>query len=272
LSPQCADETPPIAGWRVAGASVAGTAHVRANAPCQDAHRWAVLPNGCLIIAVADGAGSAARSEEGARLAVEAADATLARVLVGDLPTDEQGWHAAIAGTLNAAFAAVAAHADATTAPLRDFATTLTVVAATGEQLAVGQIGDGIVVAEGDNGLFLAAAPQRGEYANEVALLTSPQAIADAAIASFRTSTRSVAVITDGLLRLAVRLPSHEPHAPFFYPLFAFVSETPDAAAAGAELVRFLSSARVAERTDDDTTLVLARHTHPSATVSVEAS
>jgi hypothetical protein len=198
---------------------------------------------------------------------------------LGDpLPSDEQGWHDAIAESLEAAFAAIGAYAEEAGAPIREFAATLTVVTATAEHLAVGQVGDGIAVAEGDEGLFLAAAPQRGEYANEVALLTSPQAVAGATIASFQTGIRSVAVSTDGLLRLAVRLPSHEPHAPFFRPLFAFVSETADAVAADAELARFLISARVTERTDDDKTLVLAvamaiaDNANPSAIAPIEAT
>jgi serine/threonine protein phosphatase PrpC len=254
------DEAAPVAAWRVAGASVTGTAHERAGIACQDAHRWAVLPNGSLIIAVADGAGSAARSGEGARCAVEAAEAALSHLLEDGLPIDDQAWHEAIAATLEAALAAIDTHAEGMNAPVRDFATTLTVVAATAEHLAVGQVGDGVAVAEGADGLFLAVAPQRGEYANEVALLTSPQAVDNAAIVIFPASVRALAVTTDGLLRLAVRLPSHAPHAPFFRPLFAFLAETADLTTAGEELARFLTSERVSDRTDDDKTLVLAVH------------
>lgn len=253
-----AGDQPPVARWRAAGASVAGTAHARAGIPCQDAYRWEVLPNGCLIVAVADGAGSAARADEGARLAADGAIARLTARLQGDLPTDEGAWREVIADALAAALAAVVAHAEGADAPPRDYATTLTVVAATGALLAVGQIGDGVAVGDAEGGLFLAASPQRGEYANEVALLTAPEAVAGAAIALFATPVRAVAVTTDGLLRLAVRLPSYEPHAPFFRPLFAFLAETDDPATAGEELARFLASERVAERTDDDKTLVLA--------------
>jgi hypothetical protein len=253
-----ADETLRDTGWRVAGASVAGTAHERAGIGCQDAHRWKVLPNGCLVIAVADGAGSATCAEEGAHLAVDAAGAYLDGALRGDIPDNEHGWHEVIQRTLDAARAALVAHAAGARQPLRDYAATLTVVVATDDTLAVGQVGDGIAVAEGADGLMLAAAPQRGEYANEVALLTSPQAVEDATIAAIPMTARTVAVTTDGLLRLVVRLPSHEPHAPFFRPLFAFLDETADLATAGDELARFLSSARVTERTDDDKTLVIA--------------
>jgi hypothetical protein len=258
LNSASTDEAAPVAGWRVAGASVVGTAHERAGIACQDAHRWAALPDGSLIIAVADGAGSAARSEEGARCAVEAAVAALSHLLEEGPPIDDQAWHEAITATLEAALAAIDTHAEGMNTPIRDFATTLTVVAATAEHLAVGQVGDGVAVAEGADGLFLAVAPQRGEYANEVALLTSPRAVEGAAIVTFPAAARALAVTTDGLLRLAVRLPSHAPHVPFFRPLFAFLAETADLTTAGEELARFLASERVSDRTDDDKTLVLA--------------
>jgi hypothetical protein len=258
LSVSPTDDPAPRAPWRVVGASVAGSAHERANIPCQDAHCCAVLPNGCLIIAVADGAGSAARSEEGARRAVEAAIAHCTGSLQDSTPTDEREWHSIMVAAFDAALAAITAEAEGAHAPLRDYATTLTIVAATDAHLAVGQIGDGIVVAEGNDGLFLAVSPQRGEYANEVALLTSPHAIEGAAIAVFTAAVQAVAATTDGLLRLAVRLPSYEPHAPFFRPLFAFLRETGDVSAAQDELARFLASERIADRTDDDKTLVLA--------------
>lgn len=256
---------PDLPGWRVAGASVIGTAHARAGLPCQDAHRYDPLPGGRLVIAVADGAGSAPRADEGARLAVEAAAASLARSLAGDLPPDDAGWRESILAACEAALAAIVARAEEMEAEAspRDFATTLTVVAATPERLVVGQIGDGIAVAEGDDGLFLAIAPQRGEYANEVALLTTPGALEGVAVAPFDTAVRAIAVTTDGLLRLAVRLPDHTPHAPFFGPLFTFLAEAGDPAAAGEELAQFLASARVAERTDDDKTLVLAVRAAP---------
>ncbi len=177
MSTPSIDETPPGAGWRVASASVVGTAHERAGVACQDAHRWAVLPNGCLIIAVADGAGSAARAEEGAHLVAGAAESHLAGALRESLPSDELAWHDVMRRGFDAALDAVTAHAEGARQSLRHYAATLTVVVAGDDTLAVGQVGDGVAVAEGDEGLFLAAAPQRGEYANEVALLTSPQAV-----------------------------------------------------------------------------------------------
>ncbi len=259
MTVQSGDPAPPAPAWRVVGASVIGTAHTRAGMPCQDAHRWLVLPDGSLVITVADGAGSAARADEGAHLAVDAAIAALTDLLQEGLPTDETTWSAVAIEAFGAAHAAIDTHAEGMHTTIRDYATTLTIVVATDGQLVVGQIGDGLAVAEGDDGeMFVAVSPQRGEYANEVALLTMPEAVENVAVALFTTPVRAVAVTTDGLLRLAVRLPSYAPHVPFFRPLFAFLKETTDAVTADRALAAFLASERIAQRTDDDKTLVLA--------------
>ncbi len=61
--------------WRCAYASVTGSSHERTGTPCQDAGLCRVVrsPGGAsILLAVAsDGAGSAARSADGARLAVD---------------------------------------------------------------------------------------------------------------------------------------------------------------------------------------------------------
>lgn len=59
--------------WRVFGRSVRGTSHRRRQIPNQDAFDWATTPQGHLVLAVADGHGSAAcfRSDTGAALAVQ---------------------------------------------------------------------------------------------------------------------------------------------------------------------------------------------------------
>jgi serine/threonine protein phosphatase PrpC len=85
--------------WRVLGASVVGVSHVAHGTPCQDAHAHRLLPGGLLAVAVADGAGSASRSDEGAKAAVEAALDALERIareagpdgLLDDVLTSDDG-------------------------------------------------------------------------------------------------------------------------------------------------------------------------------------
>ncbi|MGH2523144.1 MAG: PP2C family serine/threonine-protein phosphatase, partial [Anaerolineales bacterium] len=156
--------------WRVIGASVQGAAHQKVGLACQDAHAYRVLPNGMLLVAVADGAGSAERSEAGAQRAVMAALDALEGMAVW--PEDEVGWSEVLAEAFSQAQRCLDQFAESESLPSRAFATTLTCVAASEAGLAVGQLGDGVAVAGLEPGeLFIAAPPQRGEYANETYFL-----------------------------------------------------------------------------------------------------
>lgn len=51
------------------GMSIVGTSHIEKNKPCQDSHRYELLANGWMAIAIADGVGSAKHSEIAAKMA-----------------------------------------------------------------------------------------------------------------------------------------------------------------------------------------------------------
>lgn len=279
----------PAAGWRAVGAAVRGTGHVRSNLPCQDAVAYRTLPGDVLLCAVADGAGTAALSDQGAQRAVTEAIACLtglvekapqitprfleealqktfsaARQAVLRLadPPEAGPTFARVYPPLEDSLAAAASPGDAGEPVLpqaRDFACTLTCVAALPGLLAVGQIGDGAVVAADEEGqLFMASQLQRGEYANETHFLTQPDALECAVWQILDRPVRSLAVMSDGLIRLALKMPVQEPHGPFFQPLFQFARTQVDPQAGAAQLSVFLDSPRVNERTDDDKSLILA--------------
>src|SRR4051794_1156891 len=63
--------------WRALAASVTGSGHRARGIGCEDASAVEVLDDGTLLIAVADGAGSAPRASEGSTRAVAAAMAAL---------------------------------------------------------------------------------------------------------------------------------------------------------------------------------------------------
>jgi hypothetical protein len=242
--------------WRVAGASVQGSAHLSRGLPCQDAHAARGLPGGELLLAVADGAGSAECADIGAALAVQHCIDALSAPVEGVL--DAGSWPAALRAAFRRARAAIVQAAEQDDRPLRQYATTLSAAVVTDQQLIVAQIGDGLVVAEDDAGeLVLAARPQRGEYANEAYFLTLPNADDVVDVVVWEMQVQAIAFSTDGLLRLALRLPDYSPHAPFFAPLFAFLRRA-DAHSAERQLADFLASPRVCARTDDDKTLLLA--------------
>jgi len=247
-------------GWRAIAASVPGTGHLRAGLGCQDAHLWQALPEGALVAAVADGAGSAPHGDVGARTAIATAVAFVAASSRPG-PADEGGWRDLLREGLEAARSAVLAEAEGRGRAASDLASTLILTIATSDGVAAGQIGDGAAVVAGAEGaLVLLTTPQTGEYANETTFLVSPDALATAQYALWRGMASHLALFSDGLQRLALRMGDATPHAPFFSALFRFARETTDETAAQGELTAFLSSPRVAERTDDDVTLLLATH------------
>ncbi|MGI8553815.1 MAG: protein phosphatase 2C domain-containing protein, partial [Dehalococcoidia bacterium] len=94
--------------WRVLGASVAGSGHRRIGRGCDDAHAYRRLDDGTLVLAVADGAGSASRSADGAARAVQAVLESAETALNGrELPGDEAGWQLILEALLREARAAV---------------------------------------------------------------------------------------------------------------------------------------------------------------------
>ena len=245
--------------WRVVGASVQGASHLEADLPCQDAHHYQSLSDGTLLLAVADGAGSAARSQEGSRCVVEQALATLAAELDTQPPADEVAWREVMTRAFAAAHTALNELAATAQVSPRLFATTLTVAVLTEAWLVVGQLGDGCVVAQtADGPLFTAIRPQRGEYANTTYFLGTPRVLDHVEFAVYTEPIQALALTTDGLLRLALTLPELEPYPRFFDPLFAFAAGLTDQATAETHLTAFLASERVSSRTEDDKTLVIA--------------
>jgi hypothetical protein len=246
--------------WHVAAASVRGTSHEKTGQPCQDAHYWRLLTDAGLVLAVADGAGSAAQGQIGATIASWTAATTLyAHLSRSPRPRDAAGWEACLTTAVEAAQAAVYAEATARQVARRHLATTLILAVATADHVAVMQIGDGAVVVEDGAGNVIALTlPLSGEYANETLFLTASNALATAQMHVWSGKPTSLGAFTDGLQRLALSMPSGVPYAPFFTPLFRFVAAETNAKAAREQIEGFLRSERVTDRTDDDLTLVIA--------------
>jgi hypothetical protein len=248
--------------WRAVGISSQGGSHLKTGDPCQDAHRWRVLPCGTLVIAMADGAGTAALAEIGAELAVTTALDIVCGTLVAATWEDgtEEEWRSLLVRGVTAALEVLENEATARQAALRDFACTLAMaVARPGRMVAAIQIGDGAVVAQEEGGVtFAVTRPAPSEYLNETTFLVSPGAIDGASFALWRGDLARIAALTDGLQMLALRMPGGDPHQGFFDPLFRFVAVTGNPVEREAALRTFLDSARVRERADDDLTLFLA--------------
>ncbi|HEY0023417.1 MAG TPA: PP2C family serine/threonine-protein phosphatase [Longimicrobium sp.] len=193
--------------WRVVAASLTGGSHLRQGTECQDAHRHRRLGD-VLLLAVADGAGSAPRSAEGASIAAGTALALLEEKLRGGgAPNTPAGWEALAwdvlhqtVGRLNQAVRALAGDG----ANPKDFATTLSVVVLAGPWTVYAGVGDGFLVLQTSDGhLYLPVPPQQvGEYRNEAVFLTTACWEEYASVVPIWDPGRTgVALSTDGLVR-----------------------------------------------------------------------
>ena len=243
-------------GWQVLGASTMGSSHLKQSLPCQDSFEFIECQGDVLVVAVADGAGSAAHAEVGSRLAARRA---VSAVFDRMLQPRTGGVYAMLDDAFACARQELEFEAAVSGVALRDLSTTLTVVIAMPDCLGVAQTGDGLVVAlEPDGSLIPLTLPQRGEYANETHFLTGPGGGSPRYI-RIGEAAPGFAVLTDGLLPVSTDLKTGRPHVPFFQPFFTTLQQgaSPELE---QHLVQFLESPRLRSRVDDDLTLVVAVH------------
>jgi Protein phosphatase 2C len=258
--------------WRTIGASVIGTSHLATETRCQDhcAHATVARPDGeWLVVALADGAGSANASFHGAKTAVDSAIEHLTAALSestllgnGDAAADELDVRDAIgvsvlAGCFAAARERVLALAAESGHDPREYSSTLLVVVAAPDATLAGQIGDGAIVVD-DGELRAVTWPQQGEYANTTHFLVQDDAL-DHLVTAETGPARRIAAFSDGLQNLALQYETKSPYEPFFAPFFAYLETAPKTdAEVEDELRAYLDSPSVNARTDDDKSLVLA--------------
>ena len=248
--------------WKCVAASAVGTMHAKTLAPCQDAFRERRLQNGLLLMAVADGAGSAEFSADGAETAVSVALASMEEELRISTPTDKQTWIQVMTVVFQKAGGGVSDQAQSHGASPREYASTLLVVAASDNWIVSGMVGDGaLVLLDRSNALQRVTTPQRGEYANATNFITGTHMLQHLAVEYRQMQVKGIAVLTDGLLNLSISFPDNEPFAGFFGPLFRYLDASVGEPQAAHGLQRFLMSDRVNRRTDDDKTLLLALRT-----------
>jgi hypothetical protein len=243
--------------WKVTGAHVTGTSHVGSNIPCQDYcgyERAFIGASPVVIIAIADGAGSAGLSHVGAHATVDyllrAIPKAMATICESNLMFAQD-----VFGAARQHLETVAVDHDSQPS---DLACT-TLFAILGEFSAFfAQIGDGAWVLEKDGKYLVPIWPEGGEYVNETTFLTSPNWLNAVRTHLAVGGITAVAGFTDGLQRIALHINAKSAFAPFFDPLFYVLRQTDDETSLISPLIGFLGSERIAERTDDDKTLVLA--------------
>ena len=251
--------------WQVSRASVTGTSHIRAGLPCQDSSNHHVAGE-VLIAAVADGAGSAAKSDVGSSIAAETSVLTAERLLQETHDHSPHPVHGTclkrvIYGAVGQTRRGLREEAQRLDVDVRELATTLLLMVHTPSILAAGQIGDGaMVVSEGAGDYMTFITPQRGEYANQTNFVTSSEAMSmlEIRVEQVENDLSRLAMFTDGLQNLVLRSHDDSPHAPFFDPVFAWMESQPASVDTDQKLSAFLESPRVTSRADDDLTLLLA--------------
>jgi len=259
-----AEKEPTLAAgaWRVVAASTPGSSHAKANLPCQDVLRWNIGPHPWLLVALADGAGSARLAEVGAAVAAERGLESLTAKLPSTSCADtDEVWRPVLTASLQAARDAVFAEAARRQTQPRELASTLTLLGISPTIAVAAQVGDGAALASAPPGALLSLTrPLVAEYLNETTFLTSETALDTPQLVVRRGAWRHAAVLCDGLQLLALRLPEGTPHERFFQPLFQFLDRATDNKVAGEELSGFLRSPRITARADDDLSLLLASY------------
>ena len=253
--------------WRVATATAAGASHSRDNTPNQDAVDYRLVKAGSsqvAVIAVADGAGSASRSDEGSQIAVKVAVESIVKG-VKKKPPAAFTKHLAtslVRDAIKQAKNAVVRYGKEHGVSPRDLACTLIVAVASERLLTAAQLGDGAVVAFNiaDGAAKTLCAANTGEYANETTFITSrtrPHQVADVGHAS-GSDYDALALITDGLQNLALTMPEREAFMGFWNPMLNDLAQTGEPEAVPGRLRAFISGERVQSRTTDDVTIAIA--------------
>jgi Protein phosphatase 2C len=242
--------------WKLLRASVPGSSHVKAGTLCQDAHAGAqVKPHGesFIVVACADGAGSAERSDEGASAAVaEFVKAACAMLEAKAAITPES-----VVDCFRAARKAVDARAEQLETPKRELACTLLGAIVGEEQAFFGQIGDGLIVVRENEEYLPVFWPRAGDYLNDSDFLTDENYEEQVQFVQ-RAAPAELALTTDGLQMLMANLNARTVHQGFFAPIFTQLRQTHDPETLLGPLREFLESPAINERTDDDKTLLLA--------------
>lgn len=246
--------------WTWVAASVRGTSHEKTGTRRQDAFRCSSVGDGTTLVAVAcDGAGSATRGGEGASLvarwlSLAAEDHLRASA---DLPSDD-----VVRDWIDSVRDLIAVAADRRGLRPRDFATTLVMVLAMPGRVLTIHIGDGAAVGRMTvDGRWVSLSwPENGEFASTTFFVTDDHDVRLRIERSANDLDR-IAVMTDGIERLALDLAGGVPHGPFFQGISEPVAKS---AVAGRDvplsrkLSEYLSSDAINARTDDDKTLIVA--------------
>ncbi len=160
--------------WNVIQCAVQGRGHVKSNTPCQD-KTYSMQINDVIVIALADGAGSARLSHYGAETVTMFVCSELARRFDHYFTNDDG--IAVKQQILEGLLEGLSERAKQQNCEIKELASTLLFVAIKNEHFIIAHIGDGVIGFLRDNKLMIASQPENGEFANTTVFTTSQNAI-----------------------------------------------------------------------------------------------
>ena len=251
--------------WKFLNASVLGTSHGKSGLPCQDEcicdSIKDCLGNEVLIAVVSDGAGSAKYANQASETTCSVLFKVLEAAIISEKEVssfsieDAVSWVQAVRLRLKEL-----ALAQENSESLREFACTVVAAMISENGAVYFQVGDGAIVI-GDGEVFSPVFwPENGEFPNETAFITEDEFAQHIQYLSAKDPPKEIALFSDGLQRLALKFADKTAHTPFFLPMFKRLRLEPSGISdmLNKNLVDFLNSANVNDRTDDDKSLVLA--------------
>lgn len=214
------------------------------------------MADGRMCAVVSDGAGSASYGGPGAWIVCREflAQARSWAATSPGLPGDQVifDWIDAIRDRISRA-------AERRGSAPRQFAATVAAVFATDSEALIIQVGDSVVAGRADGNWTVPLWPESGEYASTTYFVTdSPTPRLN--LVREAVSFDGFALFSDGIETIALDHSEQQAHRPFLDPMIKAID---DAAGSGrlatlsGQLVSYLGSDRVNDRTDDDKTLIL---------------
>lgn len=252
-----------MSSWRIAFASAAGTSHLKLNKGCDDSCRAEILTteeSETAVLCVADGAGSAGRSAEGAQEVCNCFLRICETVCKSGGAFSGATEHTIREDWISQLRNALVNKACDEGAELKDFATTFLGAVLADDHCIFLQIGDGAIVAsevQTPEDYTVICWPQHGEYANTTSFITDIDAVAVAHVTILQRAIARVIIFSDGMERLLLDFTNHCAAPRPINQLIGPLLTTPQVNL-NEGLRSFLESSSVNDRTDDDKSLVLA--------------
>jgi hypothetical protein len=178
------------------------------------------------------------------------------------LPTNDDGgtvaeWAERLVGRIALSLRAVA---EVDEHAVGEYAATLVGAVVEGDRTVFVQVGDGIAVYRQGDCFEVAMRPEESEFINSTYFVTDPNVADHIQVRIVEGAIDEIALLTDGLQPLVLRTGDDQPHEKFFETVFRNIraangrDET-----ASAWLANMLASDLVTSRTDDDTSILVAR-------------